>query len=148
MSNFLQPHEMYPAKLLCLWNFPGKDTGMGCHFLLQEIFPDPRIEPVSLVFPIRHPPNQYSHCFHSHLWMCREWQNLAVCMPSELVSALISRVHPLHRDFKVTFFSSLQSFRGDFTFQNILQLKCCSVVSCYNPGKGCGVCALWRKYMC
>ena len=26
-------------RLLCPWNFPGKDTGMGCHFLLQGIFP-------------------------------------------------------------------------------------------------------------
>ena len=25
--------------LLCLWNSPGKNTGMGCHFLLQRIFP-------------------------------------------------------------------------------------------------------------
>ena len=24
--------------LLSLWNFPGKNTGVGCHFLLQEIF--------------------------------------------------------------------------------------------------------------
>ena len=23
----------------CLWGFPGKNTGMGCHFLLQGIFP-------------------------------------------------------------------------------------------------------------
>ena len=23
----------------CLWDFPGKYTGVGCHFLLQEIFP-------------------------------------------------------------------------------------------------------------
>ena len=22
-------------KLLCPWDFPGKNTGMGCHFLLQ-----------------------------------------------------------------------------------------------------------------
>ena len=21
------------------WDFPGKNTGVGCHFLLQEIFP-------------------------------------------------------------------------------------------------------------
>ena len=27
-----------PARLLCLWNFPGKYTGVGCHFLLQGIF--------------------------------------------------------------------------------------------------------------
>ena len=24
--------------LLCPWNFPGKNTGVGCHFLLQGIF--------------------------------------------------------------------------------------------------------------
>ena len=22
-----------------MWNFPGENTGMGCHFLLQGIFP-------------------------------------------------------------------------------------------------------------
>ena len=26
------------TRLLCPWNFPGKNTGMGCHFLLQGIF--------------------------------------------------------------------------------------------------------------
>ena len=26
-----------PARLLCPWNFLGKNTGVGCHFLLQEI---------------------------------------------------------------------------------------------------------------
>ena len=26
------------ARLLCPCNFPGKSTGMGCHFLLQGIF--------------------------------------------------------------------------------------------------------------
>ena len=25
-------------KFLCPWNFPGKNTGVGCHFLLQRIF--------------------------------------------------------------------------------------------------------------
>ena len=27
-----------PAKLLCPWDFPSKNSGVGCHFLLQEIF--------------------------------------------------------------------------------------------------------------
>ena len=35
---FLWPHGQSPAMLLCLWNFPGKNTRMGCHFLLQGIF--------------------------------------------------------------------------------------------------------------
>ena len=29
MSNSLQPHGLQPARLLCLWNFPGKNTEMG-----------------------------------------------------------------------------------------------------------------------
>ena len=28
-----------PSRLLCPWNFPGKNPGVGCHFLLQGIFP-------------------------------------------------------------------------------------------------------------
>ena len=32
-------HGLQPTGLLCPWNFPGKNTGVGCHFLLQGIFP-------------------------------------------------------------------------------------------------------------
>ena len=28
-----------PIRLLCPWDSPGKSTGVGCHFLLQGIFP-------------------------------------------------------------------------------------------------------------
>ena len=28
-----------PARLLCPWNSPGKNTGVGCLFLLQGVFP-------------------------------------------------------------------------------------------------------------
>ena len=27
-----------PHGLLCPWNFPGKNTGAGCHFLFESIF--------------------------------------------------------------------------------------------------------------
>ena len=33
------PTGMQPTRLLCPGDFPGKDTGVGCHFLLQGIFP-------------------------------------------------------------------------------------------------------------
>ena len=39
------------ARFLCPWKFPGKNTGVYCHFLLQGLFPDPGIEPVSLASP-------------------------------------------------------------------------------------------------
>ena len=28
-------HRRQPTRLLCLWDSPGKNTGVGCHFLLQ-----------------------------------------------------------------------------------------------------------------
>ena len=34
MSNSLWPHGLYSP-----WNFPSQNTGMGCHALLQGIFP-------------------------------------------------------------------------------------------------------------
>ena len=45
----LQPCGLKLTKLLCPWNFPGKKTGVDCHFLLQEIFPGTK--PVNLVSP-------------------------------------------------------------------------------------------------
>ena len=59
VSDSLQPHGHEPTRLLCPWDPPGKNTGVGCHLLLQGIFPtqglspspadlpDPRIEPGS-----------------------------------------------------------------------------------------------------
>ena len=38
MSDSLQPHGLYPFSPLCLRDFPGKNTGVGCHVLLQGIF--------------------------------------------------------------------------------------------------------------
>ena len=35
---FLQSHRLQPTRFLCPWDFPDKNTGMGCHFLLQGIF--------------------------------------------------------------------------------------------------------------
>ena len=34
----LWPHGLQPTRVLYLWDFPGKNTGVGCHFLLQGIF--------------------------------------------------------------------------------------------------------------
>ena len=39
VSDSFQPYRVQPARLLCPWDFPGKNTGVGHHFLLQGIFP-------------------------------------------------------------------------------------------------------------
>ena len=35
MSDSVQPHRWQPTRLPYPWDSPGKNTGVGCHFLLQ-----------------------------------------------------------------------------------------------------------------
>ena len=44
----LRPHGQEPARLFYPWDFPGKNTGVGCHFLLQGIFPTQELNPYLL----------------------------------------------------------------------------------------------------
>ena len=46
------PHGLQPSRLLCLWDSPGKNIGVGCHFLLLGIFLTQGLtEPTSPVSP-------------------------------------------------------------------------------------------------
>ena len=68
LSNSLWPRGLQPTRLLCSWDSPGKNTGVGCHFLLQGIFPTQGSNPSLL------------HCqadfFFNH-WTT--WEALIVC---------------------------------------------------------------------
>ena len=35
MSDSVRPHRRQPTRLPRPWDYPGKNTGVGCHFLLQ-----------------------------------------------------------------------------------------------------------------
>ena len=37
MFNSVRPHRQQPTRLCRPWDSPGKNTGVGCHFLLQSI---------------------------------------------------------------------------------------------------------------
>src|SRR5574337_888518 len=37
MSDSVRPHRRQPTRLPCPWDSPGKNTGAGCHFLLQSM---------------------------------------------------------------------------------------------------------------
>ena len=49
LSDSLRLHELQPARLLCPWNSPGNNTGVGRHYLLQGTFPTQEMNP-SLLF--------------------------------------------------------------------------------------------------
>ena len=55
-STLCDPMDTEPARLLCPWDSPGKNTGMGSHSLLQGIFPIQRSNPGLL------------HCRHITAW--------------------------------------------------------------------------------
>ena len=52
VSDCLQPHGLQPTRLFYPWNIQGKNTEMGCHFILQGIFPTRDQTDVSCVFCI------------------------------------------------------------------------------------------------
>ena len=50
MSDSVQPHRRQPTRRPRPWDSPGKNTGVGCHFLLQGIFPTQGSNPGLLHF--------------------------------------------------------------------------------------------------
>ena len=45
VSYSLWPPGLKHARLFCPWSFPGKNTGVGCHFPHQGIFPTQGLNP-------------------------------------------------------------------------------------------------------
>ena len=82
MSDFLQPHGLKPARLLCAWNFPGRNTGVGYNFLLQGLFLTQGLNPRLLHWqegplPLA-PPGKTSVHFSSVTQLC-----LTLCDPMD-----------------------------------------------------------------
>ena len=50
VSSSFQPHGLQPARLLCPWDFRGKNTRAGCYFFLQGIFPTQGLNPRLLLW--------------------------------------------------------------------------------------------------
>ena len=45
LPDSVRPHGLQPSRLLCPWDSPDKNTGVGCHALLQGIFPTQGLNP-------------------------------------------------------------------------------------------------------
>ena len=58
--NSYRTHGVRPIRLLCPWHFPGENTGVGCHFLLQGIFPTQGSNPSLLRADAL--PSEPAHC--------------------------------------------------------------------------------------
>ena len=81
IPNSLQLYELYPPKLLCPWNFPGKSTGMGNHTLLQVIFQAHGSNPLCCIFCI----DKWIVYYNSLFWM--------LCFNFRFIARRISYIH-------------------------------------------------------
>ena len=45
VSDSLGPHGLWSTRLLCPWDFPGKNSGVDRRHLLKEIFPNQGLNP-------------------------------------------------------------------------------------------------------
>ena len=51
----MRPHRQQPTRLPCPWDSPGKNTGVGCHFLLQCMKMKSESEVAQSCPTLRHP---------------------------------------------------------------------------------------------
>ena len=96
MSDSLQPHGL--SRLPSPWDFPGKSTGVGCHCLLQGIFPTQGWNPGLLyyrqsLYCLSHQgsPMCWLHWYKAHLTKMVEFTLLALLLQSlETIIYLVS----------------------------------------------------------
>ena len=72
LSYSLRPLGLDPVRLLCQWDSPGTNTGVGCHFPPPGDLPDPGIEPsTSHVSPALH-----AGSLPAHIYVCSIIRNV------------------------------------------------------------------------
>ena len=68
-------------QILCPWDSPGKNTGVGCHFLLQRIFPTQGLNPGLLHWQAGSSPTALAgKPIHPEPLVTRPWWELYKCL--------------------------------------------------------------------
>ena len=84
VSDSLQPHGLQPTRLFCPWGFPGKNTGVGFHALLQGIFPTQGSNPGLLhcrqiLYQLSYKGSPKKHiCVYNHFAVYLKLQNIVI----------------------------------------------------------------------
>ena len=106
VSDSLQPYGPRPARLLCPWDSPGKNTGVGCHFLLHDKSRQ-HIKKQRHYFADKGPYTQSYGFFSSHVrmwemdykesWVPKNWCFWTVVLEKTLESPLdCKEIQPVH----------------------------------------------------
>ena len=82
VSDYVRSRRQQPTRLPHPWDSPGKNTGEGCHFLLQGIFPTQALSPRLLPCQVGSLP--LSHLGSPRLGLCPPKCPLSPLFPSHL----------------------------------------------------------------
>ena len=128
----LRSPGLYPSRLFCLWDFPGKNTRVGCHFLLQGIFLTRRSGPSLLNWQVGTLPLSHlrsPHLQNAHLLKCfmerrvrycaTEWKQsylpiTGVHAVGELTFAILTKTVYLFNDFHFVKTSVISIYHNDW----------------------------------
>ena len=144
MSDSVRPHRRQPTRLLCPWDSPGKNTGVGCHFLLQYMKMKSESEVAQSCLTIRNPmdcslPGSSTHgSFQARVAflprnkrLLISWlQSLSAVIlePKKIKSATVSTFYPsiCHKVMglyaRILLFGML-SFKPDFSLSSFILIK-------------------------
>ena len=114
----LWPHWLQPIRLLRPWDFPGKNTGVGRHFLLQGIFPTHTMNPHSPALAGRfftrvtreaHYIKKQTMFYVTVFYIKQEEQSYKVCINTDFYNYLCSYLYLFLLNMYLIFVSGLIS---------------------------------------
>ena len=115
MPNFLWPHGRGSNRILCPWNSPGKNTGVGSHSLRQGIFQTQGSNPDLL--HCRQILYHLGHCAVCLVWLFVTPWTVAHQVPQAPLSIRILQARILE-------WAAMPSFRGSSQTRDWTQVSC------------------------
>ena len=130
MSNSLWPHRWQPTRLPHPWDSPGKNTGVGCHFLLQCMKVKNENEDAQSCLTLRDPMDCSLPGFSVHgIFQARvlEWDAIAFSVffySSILYWSIVNWQCYVHHRYTAKWFSYTHTH---ILFQILISIWCCLV---------------------
>ena len=92
MSNSVRPHRWQPTRLPRPWDSPGKNTGVGCHFLLQCMKVKSESEVAQLCLNLSDPMDYTAHQAPPSMGFSRQEYWSGVPLPSPFLNPEIPKL--------------------------------------------------------
>jgi len=121
VSDSVRPHRQQPTRLLHPWGSPGKNTGVGCHFLLQFRKVKSEREVVSHVRLLATPWTAAYHALPSMGFSRQEyWSGVPLPSPSFMLVNIIKFLY-FHKIIKhLDINRRLWPIRGKYVFDYLV----------------------------